>query len=142
MANKKAKLTLKVETRSAEKRPVIHILMPDGRVTEFKERAIVLLHPEHDDDGVQALLINGKGEPYYTPDGKLAVVPVPAFGLETVPDPALLLSWKEMAKRAGVSLSSAKRMSTAGELPRPRKLGKRKVGFRQGDVDAAVAKFR
>lgn len=132
-------VTLKAEKRQGRKRPVVHVLMPDGRVSEFKGRAIVV--PEGGDD-VLAVLINSQGEMYVTPDGKPAVVAVPVVGLGVAPDPAKWLSWKAMAKRAGVSLSTAKRMAGSGELPKPEKLGKRKVGFRQGDVDQAVSKLK
>lgn len=54
------------------------------------------------------------------------------------PDPNRLLSWKSMAEHVGVSLSTAKRMVGEGKLPKPQKIGLRKIGFRVGDIDAAV----
>ena len=139
--NDKVIATLKSQNRQGMKSPVIHILMPDGRVTEFKNRAVVIPGQGDGDDGIFAVLYNAKGEMFVTPNGQPAILTVPAMGLGVVPDPAKWLSWKEMAKRAGVSLSTAKRMSSDGVLPQPEKLGLRKVGFRQGEVDAAVAQL-
>lgn len=140
------------------KRPVIHVLTASGRTDEFKDRGVVIpecsiseansavtvpqQHVDPADGVVWALLINGKGEPFYTPDGQLAVVPVPVVGLDgLVPDPDRWLSWKELAKRAGVSVKTAQRMVAEGKLPKPAKIGKRRVGFKQGEVDKAVAQL-
>ena len=58
------------------------------------------------------------------------------------PDPNRMVGWKGLAEHVDVSLKTAQRMVSAGTLPRPIKLGKRKVGFKIADVDAALAKMR
>lgn len=63
------------------------------------------------------------------------------WGLEEAPDPNRMLSWKAMAEHAGVSLSTAKRWVIEGKLPKPQKIGKRKIGFRASDIDAALARM-
>jgi predicted DNA-binding transcriptional regulator AlpA len=65
---------------------------------------------------------------------------VPVVGLGMLPDPERWLSWDDVAKKANVSQSTAKRMVAEGALPRPTKRGKRKVGFKQGEVDLALEK--
>lgn len=153
-----ATFTLDAKQLRGVKRPVIHVLTASGRKDEFKDRGIVIpdcglalddrgvivprTAEDPADDSVWALLINGKGEPYYTPDGHLAVVDIPVVGFAgVVPNPNRWLDWKETAKRAGVSKSTAKRMVAEGKLPKPVKLGERRVGFKQGEVDAAVARL-
>lgn len=90
---------------------------------------------------MRALLINGNNEPYYTPDGQLAVVDIPVVGFDgIVSDPDKWLSWKAMAARAGVTLSTAKRRVKDGTLPTPTKLSERRVGFKQGEIDAAITR--
>lgn len=130
-------ITLKKRMRKGEPSPVLHVLMPDGRVTEFKDRGIVI--PE-EAGPVFALLIDKDGNPFVTPDGEPAVVAVPVIQPAVLPDPDKLLNWNQMAERAGVPLSTAKRMVKRGELPKPdkRREGGRAVGVRQGDVDAAL----
>ena len=51
-------VTVKTQKKNGKKLPVIHILMPDGRVTEFKSLAVVI--PEGD-----------------SPDGMLDVFAIP-----------------------------------------------------------------
>ena len=138
---KKAKVTLKSEWRKGVKRPVIHVLLPDDRVTEFKGRGIVI--PDADNEGsadqqVYALLINGLGEPYVTPDGDFAVTHVPVVGLEVAPDPNKLVTFADVVRMSGLSLSSVKRDVKNGLLPTPTKLrdGGRAVRLRYEDVAA------
>ena len=137
----RAIITLGKKQKNGIIRPVLHVLMPDGRVTEFKSRAIVIPEDGDGDDGIVAVLMNKKGELFHTPDGEPVVLAVPVIGLDVLPDPEQWLSWADVAKRLKVSSSSAKRLVGEGKLPKPAKLGKRKVGFRQGDVDAALAKL-
>lgn len=134
-----AAVTLKVEKSLGKRRPVIHVLMPDGRTEEFRDRGIVL--PEGE-DRVYALLINGEGDPYRTPEGDLAIVYVPVFGLHPNADPAQLMDWRAVARHAGVSLATAKRMVDDGRLPKPSKIGKRKIGFKRAEVEAALARLK
>jgi predicted DNA-binding transcriptional regulator AlpA len=140
----RVKATFRRERRRGRYRPVIHVLMPDGRVTEFKDRGIVIPEDTGDAtaDRVFALLINGNGEPYATSDGEPAIVAVPVVGVDLLPNPEKALSWRQVAQRAGVSLATAKRMSADGLLPKPTKVGLRKVVFWQGEVDAALRKKR
>ncbi len=137
-----ANMILKSRKSRGIKRPVLHVTMPDGRVTEFKDRGIVL--PDANNagpGGVLALLVDGDGAPYETPDGELVCLAVPVMALGVVPDPNKLISWKDMAEQAGVSLSQAKRMVTDGVLPKPTRVGLRRVAVRQGEVLAALAKL-
>lgn len=138
---KRVAITLGKKQKDGIVRPVLHFLMPDGRVTEFKSRAIVIPEDGHGDDGIVAVLVNRRGEVFHTPDGEPVVVDVPVVVLGVEPDPEQWLSWADVAKRLKVSSSSAKRMAADGKLPKPSKLGKRKVGFRQGDIDAALTMF-
>lgn len=158
--DQRATFTLNVKQRAGIKRPVVHVLTPDGRVTEFRDRAIVVPAAGAREPMFALLIVNRTGEPYVTPDGNLAmievptrdtpegkrpvVVEIPVIGLEQLPDPDRLLDWKQMAQRAGVPLGTAKHMVRRSELPKPQKRrdGGRKVGVRQGDVDAAVAKLK
>lgn len=142
----KATFTLKSQQRGGIKRPVIHVLTADDRVTEFKDRGIVVAE---DGSEVFAALINGRGEPYVFADGTPAVVSIPVVQLGLMPDPEKWLSWKELARKLPrtdpdkpASISTAKRWVKEGKLPRQENLGKRKIGFRQGDVDAALEKMR
>jgi excisionase family DNA binding protein len=119
--------------------------MPDGRVTEFKSRAIVISDADNaspDDAHVYAVLVNRAGEVFSTPDGAPAVVAVPAIQLDLKPDPDKLVTYADVAKRMGVSLSSVKRMVASGELPKPTKISDRSVRFRQGEVAAAISKWK
>lgn len=145
--SKAAKVTLKSEQRKGIKRPVIHVLMPDNRVTEFKGRGIVIPDGDTIPDeagGVFAVLVTAvktsEGitlEPFFTPDGELAVVDIPVHVLEPVANPDAPLSWEDVARQLGVSLSTAKRMVGEGIITPPAKVPgmKRKVQFTQGDVD-------
>ena len=111
--------------------------------TEFKDRGIVLPESsDHEADGrVFALLINAEGDPFVTKDGVLAVVAVPVFGMEIRPDPEKPLSYKDVAKLIGVSLPTVKRMVGDGRLPKPSKVGQRRVVFRRSDVQLAIARL-
>ncbi len=57
-------------------------------------------------------------------------------------DPNRMVDWKGLAEHVGVSLSTVKRMVEDGRLPKPTKLGLRKIGFRVTDIDAALEKMR
>lgn len=135
---------LDAKQKRGAKRPVIHVLTASGRMDEFKDRGVVIPEgsPDPADGVVRALLINGNNEPFYTADGQLAIVDIPVVGFNgAVPDPDRWLNWKEMAKRAGMTLSTAKRRVKEGLFPEPVKLGARRVGFKQGEVDAAIARL-
>ena len=92
--------------------PQISILTDDGRVAEFKSKAIVI--PEADEDGrdneVHALLIDGNGRVYCNiEDGSPAVVTVPVIQLVQRRDPERLMTMKEAADYVGVSKATFKR---------------------------------
>lgn len=156
----KVTITLSKKQRRGIKGPVIHILTPDGRVTEFKDRVIVV--PDGEADGMYALLINRHGEPYVTPDGEPAMVGVPTFNTvdgrqpvvveipviaidQVIPDPDRLLTWDDVARLVGKSVKTVERMVTDKLLPRPFKVraaaGGRGSAFREGDVREALRKL-
>ena len=70
-----ALLKLSLVGKGKNKSPVVHVLMADGRTTEFARRAIVLPEsgPDEASQQIYALLINGKGEVMVQPDGQPAV---------------------------------------------------------------------
>ena len=144
MDNTKAKVTLKAEKWRGKRRPVIHVLMADGRVTEFKHRGIAIaeLSDQAADDRIYAVLINGDGDAFETPEGEIAVVAVPMIGLDLIPNPERPVTYKDVAKQLGLSLPTVKRMVSDGKLPTPTKVGKRATRFRQGDIDAIRASLK
>jgi len=136
-------------TLSAEKaakgvsRPVIHVLLSDGRVMEFRERGFVMTEKPHPDeqpnDGrVYAIFVDSNGTPYVNDEGQCPMVAVPVVHLGTIHDPEELLTWKDVAERAGVSLSTVKRSVEAGDIPRPLPVPgmQRAVRFKADDVHA------
>lgn len=138
----KARATLKGKKVRNAGKLTAQVLAADRRLISFTSKAVVTPTPADIEEGFVAVVCNSRGEPLRTTDGELFIVPCIPMGIEVVANPDKLLSWKQMADRAGMSLSQAKRLSADGKLPRPEKLGKRKVGFRQGAVDAAVAKLK
>ena len=143
MKDEIAVVTVGSKQKNGIKRPVLHVLMADGRVTEFKSVRVVV--PEGDNpDGeldVFAVLINRNGVPYVTPDGELAVVPCLPFALGFIPDQGKMLSLAQIATKTGLSLSTVKRAVDDGSLKGKVKLGKRKVGIRVGDVEEWLSKM-
>ena len=136
-----AKVTLKSKQKHGIKRPVISILMPDGRVAEFKDRGIVIPDSVNEggvDQQVFAVLVNGEGLPFVTPDGELAVTAVPVVGLEVLADPNKLVTFADVVRLSGASISTVKRDVKNGLLPTPAKQreGGRSVRFRYEDVAA------
>lgn len=132
-------------TTDHEARPVVRVLLSDGRTTEFREKAIVIpegprIDQPANDGRVYALLIDSNGTPYETPDGNYAVVDVPVLQLGTTQQPDEPLTWKEVAQRAGVSLSSVKRAADAGHIPKPQPVPgmERAVRFKASDVEAWI----
>lgn len=139
-----ATVTLDMErARKGVHRPIIHVLMSDGRVTEFKERGFVMTEVpqpgEQPNDGrVYAVFVDSNGTPYVNDEGKVPMVAVPVVHLGAVHDPQEPLTWKQVAERAGVSLSTVKRAVHAGEIARPLPVPgmERAVRFNAGDVHA------
>ncbi|WP_072395453.1 excisionase family DNA-binding protein [Hyphomicrobium sp. CS1GBMeth3] len=139
-----ATVTLSMEkVRKDVHRPVIHVLMSDGRVTEFRERAFAMTEVPHPDqqpnDGrIYAVFVDSNGTPYVNDEGQVPMVAVPVVHLGAVHDPEEPLSWKQVAERAGVSLSTVKRAVDAGDIPRPLPVPgmERAVRFKADDVHA------
>lgn len=124
----------------ARKRPLVHVLMPDGRVTEYRETAVVL--PEGPEDEreshVYALLVNGHGEVLFdAATGEPAILPAPVvpMTLRWGDNPERRLSYDQVAGMAGVSKSTVQRAVYDGTLPMPDKLSARRVAFRQADIE-------
>lgn len=124
------------ERRGQKNRPVIHVLMPDGRVTDFKDRGIVLPDSTDDDEGVFAVLINSNGDIFETADGVPAVVSVPVVGIEKYADPnEVVKGWGKIAAHLGVSIPTAKRMEEDGRLPRAYRPSERQVLYKRKQLD-------
>lgn len=121
-------MTLKSERCRGRRSPVVHVLMPDGRVTEFKNRAIVVPEPGEHEPDVWATLVTSDGQPFVTREGRVAVVKVPALQLAAKPDRNAPMTWKDVVAKAGLSLSTVKRAVDAGELARPAKRGNVNLG--------------
>ena len=141
--------TIKLETETGTDgiaRPVIHILLSDGRVSAFRNKAIAITEPiggeqPANDGRVYALLIDSNGTPYQTPEGGYAVVEAPLVQLGMVTEEIdQSLTWKDVARRAGVSLSSVKRAADAGQIPKPQSVPgmDRAVRFMSSDVAAWI----
>lgn len=131
------------EVRDGVHRPIIHVLMSDGRITEFKERGFVVTEApcagEQANDGrVYALFVDSNGTPYVNDEGQVQMVAVPVVHLGAIHDPQEPLTWKQVAERAGVSLSTVKRAVHAGEISRPLPVPgmERAVRFKADDVHA------
>ncbi len=139
-----ATVTLRTEkVRRGVSRPVLHVLMSDGGVTEFRERAFVITEApaadqQPNDGRVYAIFVDSNGTPFVNDEGKAQMVAVPVVHLGAIHDPHEQLSWKEVAERAGVSLSSVKRAVDAGDIPRPTPVPgmDRAVRFNADDVHA------
>ena len=141
--DKTIKAALKREKRGGRCRPVIHVLMPDGRVTEFKDKGIVLPEPGDDDKGIFAALINSDGDVFVTPDGDPAIVSVPVVALSTLADPnQAIVGWPKIAKHLGVSPKTAERMEKDGRLPEAYRPSPRKPTYRREQLDAYLEQKR
>jgi excisionase family DNA binding protein len=121
-----------------KKQPVLHVLMADGRVTEFTSAVIVVPESPRDEADTQVfgLLVNGRGEPYVDPAGRPIMLPALPLMVRQEHPPDAMLTYKEVAKRAGVSTSTVKRAVRDGELAEPAKVGERAVRFELSDVQA------
>ena len=133
------KFKLEYEVREDGKHfPLLHVLLDDGRVAEFKSRAIIV--PEASDDGkeseVHALMVDGFGRIYLNAVTQEPVVlDVPAFTLSVEPDPNRLLTRDEAAAYVGVSLSQFKRYVAAKQIKVTRDAAN-KPRFRVADLEA------
>jgi predicted DNA-binding transcriptional regulator AlpA len=124
-------MTLSTVGKGKSARPVIRVLMSDGRTTEFAERAIVIPEggPDEASQQVFALLINGNGEVYVDPDGQPVVLAVPAVTLETAQDGNRMLTLADVAKHSSTSLATIRRRIEDGTLPQPTQISKRRVAM-------------
>jgi excisionase family DNA binding protein len=129
-------------TEDGRYRPTVHVLMSDGRVTEFKNRCLLIPEQQgfdtrdHAANSIYAVLVNGKGEQLYDAEtDEPAIVPVPPLALRF--DPEHLETYRQAAERAAVSKSTIKRAISAGELPVV-KVGKQHPRIRKADLDCWI----
>ena len=124
--------------------PRLHVLMSDGRVTEFRELIIVIPERPRDeaDAQVDGLLVNGRGEPWVDANGEYILAPTVPLLLGEEERPDMPLTYKEVARRAGISHSGVKRAVKAGELAAPHGIGKRPVRFELGAVKGWIEEQR
>lgn len=125
------------------KRPVLHVLMSDGRVTEFKGKAVVV--PEAPADEAEAavywLAINGKGEMFVNENGEPVIMEAPTLALcSMTPHADSFVSLTDIADWSGLSESTIERAVERGELAAPTKLSRRRNGYRFADVQTWIAK--
>ena len=122
----------------AKKRPVVSILLPDGRATEFRETAVVVPESSEDERAgqVYAVLVNGNGEVLFeAATGEPVILKAVPLLLRMTPDPDQRMSYADVAVKAGVSKSTVQRAVYSGDLPKPDRLSARRVVFRQADVE-------
>mgnify|MGYP001816630110 FL=1 len=126
-------------TEDGRYRPTVHVVMSDGRVTEFKNRCLLIPEEQgfdpsdHAANSIHAVLVNGKGELLYDAEtGEPAIVPVPPLALRF--DPEHLETYSKAAERAAVSKSTIKRAIAAGELPVV-KVGNQHPRIKKVDLD-------
>ena len=137
-----ALLKLSVAGKGKHKSPVVHVLTADGRMTEFARRAIVLPEsgPDEASQQIYALLINGNGEVMVQPDGRPAVIDVPAVTMRIEEDGSKILSLDQIADRTSLSLATIRRRIEDGTLPQPVQISKRRVGLPVSAVKAWLDK--
>lgn len=150
MTAKKDEAVFKLTTEVAKgfpggKRPLLHVLMADGRVTEFKGKTIVI--PEGPADEAEAavywLAINGKGDMFVDEKGEPVIMEAPGLSLGRIaPHPDSYVTLTDIADWSGLSESTVERAVERGELAAPTKLSRRRNGYRFGDVEAWLAKRR
>ena len=129
-------------TEDGRYRPTVHVVMSDGRVTEFKNRCLLIpegdgFNPnDHAANSIYAVLVNGKGEQLYDAEtDEPAIVPVPPLALRF--DPEHL----ETYRQAAVSKSTIKRAIAAGELPIV-KVGNQHPRIKKADLDRWIGAKR
>ena len=148
MSGKKHDAVVRLETEHAKnspggRRPLLHVLLSDGRVSEFKGATVVI--PEGPADEAEAAVywvaINGKGEMFANEKGEPVIVEAPGLILGSLPpDPDSYMSLKDLAGWSGLSESTVERAVDRGELAEPTKLSPRRNGYRFADVQAWLAK--
>lgn len=137
-----ALMKLSIAGRGKAKSPVVHVLMADGRTTEFARRAIALPEsaPDEASSQVYALLINGNGEVFVNPDGTPAILDTLPLTVTIQEDGDKMISLDEVARRSSASLSTIYRQIEEGALPQPTQISKRRVALPVSAVKAWLAK--
>ena len=148
MSAKKEEACFRLATEVAKsapggKRPVLHVLMPVGRVTEFRGKPVVI--PEGPADEAEAavywLAINGKGEMFVDESGEPVILEAPGMSLgRLAPNPDSYVTLSDIAEWSGLSESTVERAVERGDLAEPTKLSRRRNGYRFADVQAWIAK--
>ena len=94
------------------------------------------------DTQVYGMLVNGRGEPWMNENGERILVPALPLMLRGEESADMPLTYKEVAKRAGISTSGVKRAVKAGELPAPHGIGERSVRFELSVVKGWIEEQR
>jgi predicted DNA-binding transcriptional regulator AlpA len=125
------------------RRPMLHVLLSDGRVTEFRGKAVVIPEAPADEAEAQVLwlAVNGKGEMFVNERGEPVIMEAPGMSLGRVaPNPDSFVTLSEIAEWSGLSESTVERAVERGELAEPTKLSRRRNGYLFADVQAWIAK--
>lgn len=126
-----------------KRRPLLHVLMSDGRVTEFKGVAVAIPEAPADEAENQVLwlAINGKGELFVDERGDPVIRESIAMGLgRLTPAPDSLMSIKEISEWTGLSTSTIEREVERDKLVEPVRLSPRRNVFRYADVERWIEK--
>jgi predicted DNA-binding transcriptional regulator AlpA len=131
------------KSAAGTRRPLLHVLMSDGRVSEFKGATVVI--PEGPADEAEAAVywvaINGKGEMFADEKGDPVIVEAPGLILGRLPpDPESYVSLRDIADWSGLSESTVERAVDRGDLAEPTKLSRRRNGYRFADVQTWLGK--
>jgi hypothetical protein len=88
-----------------KRRPVLHVLMADGRISELATRTVVIPKVSDDEADNQILYtaINGRGEAFVDTEGNPIVLPESAPSLIIGDDPNALCTYQKAAQRCSVS---------------------------------------
>ena len=127
-----------VKNGPVKQRPLLHVLMSDGRVTEFKGMSIAIPEAPADEAESQVLwlAVNGKGEPFKDENGDYVIRESPALGLgRLAPAPTDLISIKEISRLSGLSASTIEREVEREKLATPIRLSPRRNVYRYSDVE-------
>jgi excisionase family DNA binding protein len=116
--------------------PVAHVMLGDGRTTEFKSRLLIIEETSEREasDQILFLVINGRGEVLVdAKTGNPIVLPEIPLTVQLIEDPDGLVSIEEAARRVNVSASTIKRDIKSGGL-KPVRVGKKSVRLRIKDL--------
>ena len=97
--------------RHGKQRPVIHLLMSDGRVSEFHDLCVAFPDADNDpgDHTIYWMPVNRSCVPMETPEGLTPLLTAPAFSGAIQRSPDELWTFKQVANAAKVSVSTIKR---------------------------------